>query len=115
MQTEDNDLEGLYDQDEAVRYIKENLPANFVNEITDEEINFVLDMEDAYFESKGYFDENAPETVELDDDEEYNFICDRAEKNPQFSRLSSNAINVILDKNYDFCVEKGIFDDEDEA
>ena len=110
-----NDDLDFYDQDKACKYILEHLPANYKNSVTLDDVNYILDLEDDYYESKGFFDEDAPELVEIDEDEAFQYICDQIEKDGRQDKLTGDVVDVVLDKNYEFDMEEGIFVDDDEA
>ena len=72
MKTEDNDF-GLT-EDDAVKFILEQIPAELKEKINEDTINYVLDVVYDYYDQNGLLEESVDET---DIDEEEIPICCR--------------------------------------
>ncbi|MCQ2192290.1 MAG: hypothetical protein MJZ23_05430 [Paludibacteraceae bacterium] len=101
---------------EAIAYIKKNIFPEYRGKLTDNQIQYILDCEYDYYEDLGYFDDDNDEdrNVEIDEDEVFEAVCKRVETDGRIEELPSDIIGAILDANYQFCIETGVFDDEEE-
>ncbi|WP_294078866.1 hypothetical protein [Proteiniphilum sp. UBA5384] len=81
MSQEDKVLE--YDEDDSLRFIRENLPEEMKDAFSDDEINYIVDLIYDFYEEKGYLDENEDEDseIEIDEDELLSYIHGNARKN----------------------------------
>ena len=104
-----NDNEELiYDDDAAVQFILSNLPKEHKDKIDEDDVNYVLDVVYEYYEKKGYFKDDAPEEVEIDEDAllEYVLKCARED---DMKKLDEIAVQYILDGEFKYCESIGIF------
>ena len=46
-----------YDEDDSLRFIRENLPEEMLDEFSDDEINYIVDLVYDFYEEKGFLDE----------------------------------------------------------
>ena len=106
MNTDNDEL--IYDDDEAIKFILNNLPQEHKSKIDEDDVNYVLDVVYEYYEKNGYFDENSSEEVEVDEDELFEFVlkCAREDK---MKKLDEIAIQYILDGEFKYCESIGIF------
>lgn len=58
-----------YDEDEAIRYIRNVLPQDIKEKYSDDDIMYITDVVYEFYEKKGLFNASADEEVELDEDE----------------------------------------------
>ena len=58
-----------YDEDEAIRYIRNVLPQDIKEKYSDDDIMYITDVVYEFYEEKGLFNASADEEVELDEDE----------------------------------------------
>ena len=74
-----------YDEDDSLRFIRENLPEEMQDEFSDDEINYIVDLIYDFYEEKGYLDENDDDDseVEINEDELLEYIGRNARKNKE--------------------------------
>ena len=58
-----------YDEDDAVKFIRNFLPGEVASKFSDDDINYVIDLIYEFYESKGYMDENNDSEVDIIEDE----------------------------------------------
>lgn len=102
-----------FDDKKAIQYIQKNIFPDYKGKLTDKQIQYILDCEYDYYESKGYFDDDKGDDfeVEIDGDEEFEEVCKQVEKDGRSAELPSDIIGAVLDANYAYCEETGVFDD----
>ncbi len=108
--TENDDLE-CFDDKKAIEFIQKNIFPDYKGKLTDDQIQYILDCEYDYYESKGFFEGDEERDVELDEEEEFQAICERVEKDGRAAELPSDVIGAIIEANYKYCEEFGIFED----
>jgi hypothetical protein len=111
MKTEENDLL-VYDEDEAVKFILEYIPAEAKERINDEKVEYVLDVVYDYYDENGLIDEDSTEEASIDEEEMFKYIlkCSKKDK----IQLTEDDIQVILDGEFEYGKSLGIYRDEDE-
>jgi len=102
------DEELIYDDDAAVQFILKNLPKEHKDKINEDDVEYVLDVVYEYYEKNGYFDENAPEEVEIDEDELFEFVL-KCAREDDMKKLDAIAVQYILDGEFKYCESIGIF------
>ena len=111
MAKEENDDLECFDDKKAIEYIQKNIFPDYKGKVTDKQIQYILDCEYDYYESKGFFEGDEERDVELDEEEEFQAICERVEKDGRAAELPSDVIGAIIEANYKYCEEFGIFED----
>ncbi len=102
----------LFDEDAAVRFILDFIPEEDRAGLTEDDVVYVLDVIDEYYESEGLFSEDDDTTAEASIDEEamYNFVLKAAKKDNV--ALTSEQIQLILEGEYEYGVSIGIYEEE---
>ena len=109
MKTLDDELL-TYDDEEAVKFILQQVPAEYKNRITEDKIDYVLDVVYEFYEGKGFIEEDSAEEATIDEEEMSLFIADCAKKDK--IDLEEDEIAFILDCEYEYGKSKGIYDEE---
>ena len=78
MSERDNTFE--YDEEDSVKFIQSSMPDKLKGQLTDDEINYLVDLIYEYYEDKGYLDEDAEDNVEIDEEELVVFVLQNAKK-----------------------------------
>ncbi len=110
MKQENDDLDLIYDDDECIEFIYSWIPEEDRKHIMKDDIQFVLDAIYEFYNSKGLVEEDTTEEADIDEDEMYEFIKQFAKENNV--KLSSEDIQLIMEGEYEYGLEKGIYDEE---
>lgn len=106
MNTEKDDLL-VYDEEEAVKFIRKNNPGL---SLSDDEINYIIDLMYDYYESRGFLDEKSEEEVEIADDELIEYAVANTRKDGIY-KLSEEDITTVVQGELDYCDFLGVFED----
>ncbi len=110
MKTQEDDLL-VYDEDEAVTFILNYIPAEAKVRIVDDKIQYVLDVVYDFYDENGLIDEDSTEEASIDEEEMFKFIIKCAKKDK--IQLSEDDIRLILDGEYEYGKSLGIYTEED--
>lgn len=113
MSQEDKVLE--YDEDDSLRFIRENLPEEMQDEFSDDEINYIVDLIYDFYEEKGYLDENDEDDdseVEINEDELLEYIGRNARNNKEVlgRDYTDEQIEAIVAGELAYCDTLNLFD-----
>lgn len=108
MKKEEDDLL-VYDEDEAVKYIYDNLPADAKENIDDTKIEYILDVIYDYYDEKGLVDEDTAEEASIDEEEMLLYIMKCIKKDKM--ELNEEEVELILDGEYNYGVSIGIYNE----
>jgi len=110
MKTQEDDLL-VYDEDEAVKFILNYIPAEDKKQITDEKIEYVLDVVYEFYDENGLIDEDSTEDASIDEEEMFKFILKCAKKDK--IEMTEDEIQLILDGEYEYGKSLGIYTEEE--
>ncbi|WP_352422343.1 hypothetical protein [Proteiniphilum sp.] len=103
-----------YDEDDSLRFIRENLPEEMQDEFSDDEINYVVDLIYDFYEEKGYLDENEDDDpeIEINEDELLEYIIRNARKNKEIlgRDYTNEQIEAIVAGELAYCDTLNLFD-----
>lgn len=111
MKQEDDDLDLIFDDDECIEFIYSWIPEQDRKHLLKDDIQLVLDGIYEFYESEGLVDEDTTEEADIDEDELYEFVKQFVKDNN--AKLSSEDIQLILQGEYEYGLEKGIYDEEE--
>ena len=109
----DLDLGPEFDDQECIDFILNLIPAEDRGNMTEDDIQYVLDVIYEYYDQAGLIDEDdtASEGV-IDENEEFEFVKKAVKKDG--IQLTDQQIQLILDGEFEYGLEKGIYEEEDE-
>jgi hypothetical protein len=110
MKTQDDDLL-VYDEDDAVKFILNFIPEDAKKTITDDKIEYVLDVVYDFYDENGLIDEDSTEEASINEEEMFKFILKCAKKDKIV--LSEDDIQLIIDGEYEYGKSLGIYREED--
>lgn len=110
MKTENDDFL-VYDEDEAVKFIQNLVPAELKVKLNEDIINYVLDVVYEYYEDNGLLDEDAVEETSIDEEDMLEFVIKSAKKDK--IDLNEDDIQLVLDGEYEYGKSLGIYTEED--
>ena len=111
MKTQEDDLLG-YDEDEAVKFILDSLPADAKERVDNDKIEYVLDVVYDFYDENGLIDEDSTEEASIDEEEMFKYILKSSKKDKM--GLSEDDIQLILDGEYEYGKSLGIYKEDDE-
>jgi len=111
MKTEEDDLL-VYDEDNAVKFILDFIPAESKERIDNDKIEYVLDVVYDFYDENGLIDEDSTEEASIDEEEMFKYILKSSKKDK--IKLSEEDIQVILDGEYEYGKSLGIYREEEE-
>lgn len=110
--TMNNDFDSYdADEQECVEFILKNLPTEYREKISDDDVYFVLDLIDYYYAFETDLVDQESDTMgeaSIDEDEMLKFIMKSIEKDNEVN-LTENEVVEILNGEYNFGVKKGIY------
>lgn len=111
MKTQEDDLLE-YDEDDAVAFILDFIPAEAKERISDDKIEYVLDVVYEYYDEKGLIDEDSTEEASIDEEDMFKFILKCAKKDN--IEIQEDDIQLILDGEFEYGKSLGIYRDDEE-
>lgn len=102
----------IYDEDDAVRFIRNYLPQELKEKFSDDDINYVVDLIYEFYDTKGFFDEDAhedDENVEIDEEELISFVVKNAKKDG-VGKFEAEDIVFIVQGELEYCESINMFD-----
>ena len=106
MKKEEEDLL-VYDEDEAVKFILDYIPAESKDRIDNDKIEYVLDVVYDFYEENGLIDEDSTEEASIDEEEMFKYILKCSKKDKM--KLSEDDIQLVLDGEYEYGKSLGIY------
>jgi oligoribonuclease (3'-5' exoribonuclease) len=110
MKTQDDDLL-VYDEDDAVKFILNYAPDDAKKRITDEKVEYMLDVVYEYYDENGLIDEESTDEASIDEEDMFKFILKCVKKDKM--QISEDDIQLILDGEYEYGKSLGIYKEED--
>lgn len=102
-----------YDDEEAVRFIRNYLPIDLKERFSDDDINYIIDLIYEFYESKDYIkDDDAADIdgdVEIDEDELIAFVIKNALKDG-VGKYTADEITFIVQGELEYCDSINMFD-----
>ena len=106
--SEDKDF--LYDDDEAVKFIKNYLPDNIKNKYNDDDINYIIDLIYDFYDSKGFMeDEDDDKDIEINEDELVSYVVKNA-LSDGVGKYDADEISFIVQGELGYCSSIGMFE-----
>ena len=108
------DLE--YNEDEAVKFILNHLPAEIKKTVKNDDIEYILDVIYDFYHERGYLDEEdeeSDEVVDIAENEIFEYIINQVSIDQKSEQLTEPVVGAILDGEYEYCKSIGIFDEEE--
>ena len=105
------DQEIIYDDEEAVKHIRNYLPQELKEKFSDDDINYIIDLIYEFYESKGVFDDDDEddEFVEFDEDELIQFVIKNAKKDG-VGKYKTDEIAFIVQGELEYCDSINLFE-----
>ena len=101
----------LYDEDDAVKYIRNYLPQELKSKFKNDDILYILDLIYDYYESNGLLSEDASDDqlVEIDEDELIEYVI-KNDKRDQVGLFEAEEVALIVQGEMAYCESINMFD-----
>lgn len=100
------------DDTECINYIIKNLPSQFQGKISDDDIQYVLDLICEYYAENDLIDEDTVEEATIAEEDMYNYILAIIKKE-KVVELDGEKLEAILDGEFEYGKTIGIYTDEE--
>lgn len=100
----------IYDDDEAVRFIRNYIPQELKEKFSDDDICYIVDLIYEFYEEKGYLEDSETE-VEIDLDELTEFVVKQSHKD-EVGSYTEEEIQFVVDAEIAYCDSIGMFEAE---
>lgn len=107
---EENDLIEV-DDTECIKFIMQHLPAEFKGKITDDDVQYVLDLICEYYAENDLVDEDTVEEATIAEEDMYNYIASIIKKE-KVADIDDEALEAILEYEYQYGKSIGIYTEE---
>lgn len=106
-----NNEELEFDDSEAIKFIMNLIPEEDKTTLTEDDIQYVLDVIYDFYEDEGLVDEDTAEEASIDEEKLFNYVKKAAQKDG--IKLTDETIQLILDGEYAYGLSIGIYEEED--
>lgn len=105
---EDNDF--LYDDTDAVNFIKNYLPDNIKSAFNDDDINYIIDLIYEFYDSKGYMDgdDDDDKDIEINEGELVAFVVKNALADG-VGKYEADNVSLVVQGELEYCESIGMF------
>lgn len=108
---EDDDLL-VFDEDEAVKFILKNMPVEYKNKISADDIDYVLDIMYEFYEKNGLIEEDSTDEANIDEEDMFNYIMKCIQKD-KIAKISETELQLILDGEFEYGKSIGVYKEMD--
>jgi hypothetical protein len=99
-----------YDDDDAVKFIRNYLPEELKNKFSDDDINYIIDLIYDFYNSKGFLEgEDDDKEIEINEDELASFVVKNA-LSDGIGTYDANDISLIVQGEMEYCDSIGMFE-----
>lgn len=103
----ENDLN--YDDDEAVKFIRNYLPQELKEKFSDDDVMYIVDLVYEFYESKGYLSGADDTEVEIDEDELIQYVVKNAARD-DVGKFTSDEITWVVQGELAYCDSIDLFE-----
>lgn len=98
----EKDLELAYDEDDSVEFIQNYLPSYYKGQLSNDDINYLVDLIYEYYEDKGYLSDDADDDLEIDQEELVSYVLDNV-KPAKIKGLTVELIEAVIEGELSYC------------
>lgn len=100
-----------YDEDDAMRFIRNYLPLDMKDKLTEDDITYIVDIVYDYYDEKGLFDESLSDNalVDIDEEEMVSYVLKSVRKD-KVKPFSAEEITSVIQGELAYCESIGIFE-----
>ena len=91
-----------YDEEESVKFIQSSMPNELKGQLTDDDINYLVDLIYEYYEDKGFLNDDADDNVEIDEEELISYVIKNA-KADNVKVFTPEQVEAVIDGELSYC------------
>ena len=100
----------LYDDGEAVKFIKNYIPEGIRSKFNDDDINYIIDLIYDFYDSKGYIEGDDDDMdVDINEDELVAFVVKNA-LSDGVGKYDADDVSLIVQGELEYCDSLGMFE-----
>lgn len=99
----------IYDDEEAVKFIRNYLPQDLKEKFDDDNINYIVDLIYEFYESKGFLEGEDDSVVEFDEDELIQYVIKNAQRDG-FGKYNPDEVGYIVQGELAYCDSIDLFE-----
>ena len=108
MNTDNEEL--VFDEDDAIRFILDFIPEEDKKDLTEDDVQYVLDVIYDYYEKEGLIEEDTAEAASIDEEAMFKYVHDAIKKDKM--HITDEQIQLILEGEFEYGVSIGIYEEE---
>ncbi len=110
MNTDNEEL--VFDESEAIRFILNFIPEEDKKNLTEDDIQYVLDVIYDYYDSEGLIedDNETADEASIDEEKMFDYIRNAVKKDKM--NINDEQIQLILEGEFEYGVSIGIYEEE---
>lgn len=99
----------LYDDGEAVKFIKNHLPKEVNDKFNEDDISYIIDLIYEFYESEGFMDGDDDAEVNINEDELIAFVVKNALAD-EIGKYEADDVSLIVQGELAYCDSIGMFE-----
>lgn len=99
MSKADNTFE--YDEESSVQFIQSNMPEKLQGQLSDDEINYLVDLIYEYYEYKGFLKDDAEDNIEIDEEELIAYVLENSNKD-NVKEFTQEQVEAVIEGELSF-------------
>ena len=100
--SEKDDMDLAYDEDDSAKFIQNYMPEELKGQLTDDDINYLVDLIYEYYEDKGYLSDDAEDDIEVDEEDLVNYVIKNA-KADNIKAFTNEQITAVIEGELLYC------------
>lgn len=97
-----------YDDDEAIKFIRNQIPQELKEKFSDDDLNYLIDLIYEFYEEKGFLDDDDTE-VDIDLDELTAYVVKQSKKD-KVGVYTEEEVQFVVDAEIAYCDSLGVFE-----
>jgi hypothetical protein len=105
-----DNIDFLYDDDEAIKFIRNTLSEDTNKKFSDDDLNYIVDLIYDFYNTKGFFDEDDDDAdIEINEDELIAYVVKNA-LSDKVGKFDADDVTLIIQGEIGYCDSLGMFE-----
>lgn len=98
----EKDMDLAYDEDDSAKFIQSSMPDVLKGQLSDDDINYLVDLIYEYYEDKGYLNDDADDDIEIDEEDLVKYVFKNA-KSDNIKSFTIQQIEAVIEGELSYC------------